>query len=81
MYFHVSAPCDLVGSPELIIEESSSGISGNEKQTRPSDCWSQHESAQLLEREKVGREGGGGGGCSGRGSVRTSEQGCPRTEI
>lgn len=33
IYFHVSVPYDLVCLPELITEESSSGIGGNEKQT------------------------------------------------
>lgn len=64
-YFHVSVPPDLVGSPGLITEESSSGMGGNEKQTWPSDCWSQHESTPL-----VGR----GRGRRGRGWYRKSEQ-------
>lgn len=49
IYFHVAVPYDLVCLPELITGESSSG---NEKQTWPSDCWSQHESSQLSGRER-----------------------------
>lgn len=38
--FHVSVPYDLVSLPELITEERSGGIGGNEKETWLSDCWS-----------------------------------------
>lgn len=31
VYFHVSVPLDLVSLPDLITEESGSGIDGNEK--------------------------------------------------